>query len=89
MSRNSYRKKNHLAHASKFLPLGTLYMLRSRGEGTQPCCIQYLSTTTADSLDSEATVLIPDELESLETLRFQGFDNIPAAVHIFFIFFIH
>jgi hypothetical protein len=67
----------------KVLSAPTINILRARGEGSQQGGYRAVSNTsyaTADSLDSEATVLIPDELESLETLQFLEFNHTTAVI---------
>ena len=67
----------------KVLLAPTINILRARGEGIQHGGYRAVSNTsyaTADSLDSEATVLIPDELESLETLEFLEFNRTTAVI---------
>lgn len=67
----------------KVLSAPTINILRARGEGIQQGGYRAVSNTsyaTADSLDSEATVLIPDELESVETLQFLEFNHTTAAI---------
>ena len=67
----------------KVLSASTINMLRARGEGIQQGGYRAVLNTSyapADSLDSEATVLIPDELESLETLEFLEFNHATAAI---------
>lgn len=61
----------------------TIDILRERGEGVQHGGCRAVSNTSyasADSLGSETTVLIPDELESLETLEFLEFNRTTAAI---------
>ncbi len=67
----------------KVLSSPTIDILRARGEGIQHGGYRTVSNTsyaTAGSLDSEATVLIPDELDSLETLEFLEFDHTTAVM---------
>ena len=67
----------------KVLSLQSIQILRARGEAGQHEGYRAISNTsyvTANSLDSEATVLIPDELESLETLRFLELNETTAGI---------
>lgn len=67
----------------KVLSAPTINILRARGEGIQHGGYRAVSNTSyanADSLDSEATVMIPDELESLETLQFLRFNHTTAVI---------
>lgn len=67
----------------KILSAPTINILRARGEGVQQGGYRAVSNTsyaTSDSLHSEATVLIPDELESPETFEFLEFNHTTAAI---------
>lgn len=67
----------------KVLSASTLDILRARGEGFRQGGYRAVSNTSyasQDSLDSEATVLIPDELESLKTFRFLEFNHTTALI---------
>lgn len=66
---------------AKVLSAPTLDILRARGEGTKQGGYRAVSKTSyADYLDSEATLLVPDELESLETLEFLEFNHTTAVI---------
>ena len=61
----------------------SIEILRARGEAALSegyRAVSNTSYTTSSSLDSEATVFIPDELESIETLRFLELNEPTAAV---------
>lgn len=63
----------------KVLSEDSLQILRVRGDNPRLNngyrAVSNASYSSAGSLDSEATVLIPDELESLETLKFFEFND--------------
>ena len=63
------------AASLKVLSMQTIQILHARGEAGLQGGYRAVSNTsyaTADSLDFEATVLIPDEINSIETLRFSS-----------------
>ena len=68
-------------HNLKVLSPQSLDILHARGEAVREGGYRSISNTSymsANSLDSEATVLIPDELHSEETLRFLEFNGTTA-----------
>jgi hypothetical protein len=67
----------------KVLSSASIELLRARGEAQLSQGYRAVSNTsysTANSLDSEATVFIPDELDSFETLHFLELNDATAAI---------